>query len=505
MRAICGAWLAALAVAGTICRAETQYPYELTIERDGVEVRSGPSLDFYVTDRLSSGEGIEVYRREPGGWLAIRPPDDSFSLVKRSRLKPSGRNVATVLRDGTTCRVGSLVADTDQNATHVLLHAGELVELLEPLRKDQPTQSDDTKETWVRIWPPAGEFRWVRADDLQEVDRSESPGHEDREEPANSDAGRAEPPGASSAPSNDEKVDTSTTSAGAAKEVVRVPTETSVHVPPEKAPSQLETPTEPQAPSEPVRQDSHAEDSEWRERTDSEQADGELVRVPSSLQPTPVAATDAGEDSSEEQSETQVDQPEQEKPQQEKPDASAPVWVSRHRALQEDLDGLELELAMMVSQEMRAWRLDSLRKRVEQAASRLGDPVQQRRAQDLLARIGGFERLADRASGADTDSSAVQPLIPSPPNRDATPATTVKYDGSGWLVPVHATNGTVPPYALLDVQGDVMQYVSPTPGLNLQRYVRKRIGVFGQQGFVRSLNKPHVTAERVVDLGRHLR
>jgi hypothetical protein len=48
-------------------------------------------------------------------------------------------------------------------------------------------------------------------------------------------------------------------------------------------------------------------------------------------------------------------------------------------------------------------------------------------------------------------------------------------------------------------------YVSPTPGLNLQRYVRKQVGIFGLRGYVPTLNKPHVTAERVVDLDRHLR
>jgi hypothetical protein len=72
-------------------------------------------------------------------------------------------------------------------------------------------------------------------------------------------------------------------------------------------------------------------------------------------------------------------------------------------------------------------------------------------------------------------------------------------------VPVHSSKPTVPPFALLDAEGDVLHYVSPTPGLNLQPYVRKQVGVFGQRGYVRSLNKPHVTAERIVDLGRQRR
>jgi len=89
---------------------------------------------------------------------------------------------------------------------------------------------------------------------------------------------------------------------------------------------------------------------------------------------------------------------------------------------------------------------------------------------------------------------------------DSAPAEAeVKYDGSGWLVPVHSATGAAPPFALLDAQGEVLGYVSPTPGLNLQRYVRKQVGIFGLRGYVPTLNKPHVTAERVVDLDRHLR
>jgi hypothetical protein len=204
------------------------------------------------------------------------------------------------------------------------------------------------------------------------------------------------------------------------------------------------------------------------------------------------------------------------------------------------LDGLELELATMVSQEMRAWRLDTLRSRVEAVLTQLDDPRQAARGQRLLRRIGDFENLLDRAVAASQeparsnktrllppvaaalpDASPGAGLVPNelPPDDvigTATPqaepagtepaiAPAVDFDGSGWLVPVHATRGTVPPYALLDAQGDVLQYVSPTPGLNLQRYLRKQVGVFGQRGQVRSLNKPHVTAERVVDLTRHLR
>ena len=43
-----------------------------------VYVRSGPGRNYYPTDKLDKGEKVEVYRHDPGGWYAIRPPRNSF-------------------------------------------------------------------------------------------------------------------------------------------------------------------------------------------------------------------------------------------------------------------------------------------------------------------------------------------------------------------------------------------------------------------------------------------
>jgi hypothetical protein len=174
---------------------------------------------------------------------------------------------------------------------------------------------------------------------------------------------------------------------------------------------------------------------------------------------------------------------------------------------------LEVDLAMMVAQDSQAWRLAELRQRVDANLVRFETTAERVQARRLLERIGEFEQLQSRMA------QASPPTVPpatatasSPPAAGSAPADTagsaaadVKYDGSGWLVPVHSATGAAPPFALLDAQGEVLGYVSPTPGLNLQRYVRKQVGVFGLRGYVPTLNKPHVTAERVVDLDRHLR
>jgi len=175
---------------------------------------------------------------------------------------------------------------------------------------------------------------------------------------------------------------------------------------------------------------------------------------------------------------------------------------------------LDLELSMMVAGDMRAWRLADLRQRVDANLLRYETTAERVRARQLLERIAEFEQLQSRMVQASATTPPASASVPAttgagagnaaPVETAAGPAT-VKYDGSGWLVPVHSATGTTPPFALLDAQGEVLGYVSPTPGLNLQRYLRKQVGIFGQRGYVQSLNKPHVTAERIVDLDRHLR
>jgi hypothetical protein len=86
------------------------------------------------------------------------------------------------------------------------------------------------------------------------------------------------------------------------------------------------------------------------------------------------------------------------------------------------------------------------------------------------------------------------------------------YDGQGWLVPIVSRHGHrstpneyMPPFALTDQDGNIRQFVTPAPGVNLYRYLRQEIGVFGQQHPLPNLNQPHITASRIVALDRHRR
>ena len=138
--------------------AEPTYPYKAFVTADDVYIRSGPGDNYYPTDKLKAGTEVEVYRHDPGGWFAIRPPKDSFSWVSSRHLQLDGKNLATVTDERVAARVGSRMSDT-RDVIQVRLHKGEVVELLEPRRNGRA--DDNPSSAWYKIAPPAGEFRWV--------------------------------------------------------------------------------------------------------------------------------------------------------------------------------------------------------------------------------------------------------------------------------------------------------------------------------------------------------
>ncbi len=153
--------LLGLLFAVTTARAD-DFPYIAYVTADDVYVRSGPGRDYYPTTKLAKGKPVEVYRHDPGGWLAIRPPAGSYAWVSARHLDPLEGDLATVNSDRVVARVGSEFSDV-RDVIQVRLERGEQVLLLEPPVHDSP---------WCKIEPPAGEFRWIFA---QYIDRAPPP------------------------------------------------------------------------------------------------------------------------------------------------------------------------------------------------------------------------------------------------------------------------------------------------------------------------------------------
>jgi hypothetical protein len=167
----------------------------------------------------------------------------------------------------------------------------------------------------------------------------------------------------------------------------------------------------------------------------------------------------------------------------------------------DQLQQLELELSLMLAQDKSTWNLAAIRSRVEQLVERSPTPADRGQARLLLDKIKQFEDafvvagqgpLGTAAASANAEPAAGSPYAP-------------RYDAKGWLKPVVSRNKPAAPYAIVDEDGKPLCFVTPSPGLNIARYANKEVGLFGKRGYIEALKTPHVVAERVIDLERHVR
>lgn len=178
-----------------------------------------------------------------------------------------------------------------------------------------------------------------------------------------------------------------------------------------------------------------------------------------------------------------------------------------------DIRSLEIELSLMAAEPPTRWNLSPLRERLTELIDSGESALERGRARLLLEEISRFESLQSRHARLNNpqtndntlpndsivDQSSVAPNLITPTENDDL------YDGSGWLLPVHSSTRLTPPFALLDDDGNILHFISPAPGMNLRRYVKKRVGVIGREGTDTRLNAPYLTAERIIDLQRHKR
>ncbi|HEX6984266.1 MAG TPA: hypothetical protein VF170_02765 [Planctomycetaceae bacterium] len=144
--------VAALAVCVASSAVEAQvrsFPYEAVVETDGVPVHSGSG--FYVTNRLKRGDRVVVQRHDPGGWYVIAPPDGEFSLIPADAARVTGPGAAEIVADEVYTRVGSRVS-AEFNVEQVPLSRGDRIQLAPGVT---------APAGWIAIRPPRGEFRWV--------------------------------------------------------------------------------------------------------------------------------------------------------------------------------------------------------------------------------------------------------------------------------------------------------------------------------------------------------
>ncbi len=187
-------------------------------------------------------------------------------------------------------------------------------------------------------------------------------------------------------------------------------------------------------------------------------------------------------------------------------------------ALKRQLDRIDLRLTQAVTQPVSQWNLRPLKSKLDRIVEHSNDASAIKRATQLLVRISDFDRLQQRhdelAGGRDTVSRVSheevtnrswQSIPPAPTAPDPSAEVEPDYSGQGWLIPVFTKRRDLPRFALTDDDGAILYFVSPSSGLNLRRYLRTRVGIFGSVTETTSAEPPQLVAQRVVMLDRHQR
>ncbi len=436
------AWLLAFGVAG-VCRAASgEFPYTGIVAERGTLVHSGPGSNHYTTGSLQSGAKVEVYRREPNGWLAIRPPAGSLSLVpgEHLRLSSSG-DLAEVISADATAWVGRKSLAGAPLKWQVRLQPGEVVEILGAVADPQ-----DPQKKLYKISPPAGEFRWL-APDAAVRDAVGSPGQ-------------------SLVPS-------------------RASAENRILAPPDSSQDLPRSSLASDAPREKLA----FKNGDWlaaksgaavgfveiRRRIEKQSGQTIAFVKPRILRPLPASPAE----------------------------------------LRKRLGEIEVEISLMAAQPRKQWDFAPLSVEADALLDSVNTATARSQIQRLQKKIREFADLAQRAAKMEGDEEIVitataaaleTPVLgQSVKQADvniADAASDSGFDGVGWLMPVVSRTRSAPPFALMDDNGQVKLLLSPAPGVNLHRYMRQKVGVFGQRGFSPSLNLPHVAARRVVIVER---
>ncbi|MCA9162749.1 MAG: SH3 domain-containing protein [Planctomycetales bacterium] len=539
--------LASLLVWMTAVGATPVMPYPTTVAENDAIIRSGPGEVYYVTQYLPRGADVEVHLRQENGWLAIRPPRGSFSWIPAAHVQSTGEPaVAAVQAENAVSFIGTLLGTPQQYQWQVRLEPGELVQIVGQVQR----QSADGPRTWLKIAPPSGEFRWIHESQVIGPN-GEPPIAKPVRSPTNlaNQSDDAEPSldQSNTVRTNDSlRERASQTSANASREPavamqsaelalqkvneLLAKAETLI----EKAESLNESEPKPARTSarsrvgstEPrvIITDEAAKQLEI-ELTSAEAAvsnKSEAIAEPavSKVEPTvvrdervasashwtatrrktasPEPPVAAAESSGFVLRETRNEAPAATSLASQSPSSVSSVAIT---PLNGELEQLSNELTQLAASDPRDWKLGPLRDDATRLIDSGKNAFERGQARLLLEKINEFDVLQQRYLQLSQDSAESEVAV----SLGIDDELASNYDGIGILMPVHSTRAGAPPFALLDGTGNVVSFVMPSPGLNLNRYVKKEVGLIGPRRQLETLRAELLTAERVVELDRHRR
>jgi hypothetical protein len=423
------------------------FPVSAYIISEAATIHCAPSLDQYTCDRLTRGQRVEIHKRE-GDWYGIRPTSGCFSWI--------GAELVEVASDGKSARVrapqarvwiGGLDA-VEQHHSQLQLRAGdELSVLAQKSPAPLPTQSDanSSAETgWLKIAPPAGEFRWVH-EKMVHIPRTSSSPRAGSKGPEEFWVGRGteldRKPRSGREPSRE--------SGASVKDAI----------------SQLQIAVA-RTMSRPIEkwdiESLRLDSDEIRKRSATTWQRGQLARLEQSIDEIATlfeqhrnltAAKNQAPRVLDEQRLIRVAEPIQ--------------WTSTGRSpgstAAADVEGAR--------QRDRAQR-----DRAQRDSTTRQDRTDEQEAIDRDARA------------PDSDGETFQ----------------AHYDAVGRIMPIHTTKTRTPPYGLVDDDGQLQMLLTPTPGYNIRPHIGRRVGVIGTVKSIQLTGRDyrHLLAEKVIVLDR---
>jgi hypothetical protein len=436
--------------------AEQEFPYTAYVVTRETMARSAPGRNYYATEKLDQGAKIEVYRHE-GDWCGIRPPAESFSWVRADDLRVGHDGVGVVTKEGAPSWVGSHVNEF-RDVIQVRLERGEEVEVLDAIQLGD----HGGNEFYCKIAPPSGEFRWIHKDEISR----EMPDTDSDPE----DVPRRRRSTVSSRASGWEERAASRRESGHWGSWVR------------------------------------SRGSEAAGASDANDGSGRRWLLDEVRDRSVTLASGEGYRSDERHGASG----------HQRSDAVAEVandGVSG--SLEDDLNDIDLELSRIVVERPARWNFEALRKKIETARVTANTSDERSKVRALQDKIAKFEDIRQRsvslgmpgdAAGAGLAAGRAEsgrsvfdsgPMATALEGRRTEESGGDRYDGVGKLTRVVSQRPNAPRYALVDKGDEVVSFVSPAPGVNLQSFEGQYVGISGQRGYMPELKKPHVTAQRV--------
>lgn len=524
-----GTMLAGGVLADDAGAAELVFPYRARVVVDRAVVRSGPGEDYYPVMHLSQDAVVEVYRHDPGGWYAVRPPEGSYSWVSAAFVEPQrdGSLVAAIRGRRVVVRVGSPLVDVP-DVIQLRLNSGDQVRLLDR----QPFEFSNM--VWYKIAPPAGEFRWVFGRDVEALDEAGAAitsgeqalptGQRPARRASTNEKVTAGVPDADSALDADATAGVAEASEEAEDELlawlarrrerrrkVLAAIESGKRLPAEDA-----EPPDLAVEEPPLGTTSVPDVARALLEEDPDALPADLSATLAAVNRQRALTADYQEPSS---------RAEDRNGRLAAFDASLEAWLEEEQALARRrlsgsrlqregeqatdlaaaLEELDLALCAMASEPAETWDLEPLRERAEHILASAETALDRGRARLMLRKLARFEDVQQRylALNPKARRRTREPRqldLAEPEAQPARVASRTRYDGEGTLTRVVTRTPGAPPYALLDATGEVKYYVSPAPGVNLRRYEGLRVAVVGSVGYLPEHKAKHVTVKQVLPL-----